>query len=113
MAQAWNILYHINGILYRLKFSDTASLDWERVFKDETGYDLAMSEGRNTKRDKKLMSLRKVQHQGRDYDITPHVKYGNQEPKTVRVHFALDEEARKIIIGYVGPHIPNATTKPF
>ena len=110
ISETWEILRYLNNVLYRLKFEDEKA-ELEKSFRDATGYDLAMSEGANTKRDKKLMSLRQVQHAGRDYDITPHVKHGNQAPKMVRVHFDFDEELKKIIVGYIGPHIPNATTK--
>lgn len=109
--EAWEMLRHLNGLMYRLKFEEEDQRDWERVFQDETGYELAMSEGRNTKKDRKLMDLRKLQHGGAEYDITPHLKYGNQEPKMVRVHFAFDESRKKIMVGYIGPHMENATSR--
>jgi hypothetical protein len=84
---------------------------WEKTFREKTGYELAMSEGKQTQDDKKLMRLRKIVHDGREYDITPHVKHGNVEPKLVRVHFAFDEGAKKIVVGHVGRHIPNYTSK--
>jgi len=70
-----------------------------------------MSEGRNTKRDKKLMDLRLLDFNGKQYDITPHLKHLNNEPKSVRIYFDFDEDTKKIIIGHIGRHIPNATTK--
>jgi hypothetical protein len=39
------------------------------------------------------------------------LKHGNQEPKLVRIYFAFDEETRKIVIGHIGRHIPNYTSK--
>jgi hypothetical protein len=57
------------------------------------------------------MRLRKLQYGDQEYDITPHVKHGNQEPKLVRIHFAFDEAKRKIVVGHIGRHIPNYTTK--
>ncbi len=102
----------MNDVLYRLKFVD-GQKELERSFKDETGYELAMSEGRNTKRDNKLMSLRILQVGVHEYDITPHLKHLNNEPKSVRIYFAFDENMKKIIVGHIGRHIPNATTKSF
>ena len=83
----------------------------ERSFKDETGYELAMSEGRNTKRDSKLMKLRILRIDDREYDITPHIKHLTKEPKSVRIYFAFDEDSKKVVVGHIGKHIPNFTTK--
>jgi hypothetical protein len=107
---AWEMLRHMNDSLHRMKFQDEQK-ELERTFKNETGYELAMSEGRNTKRDNKLMNLRILRVGGREYDITPHLKHLNNEPKTVRIYFAFEEEAKKIVVGHIGRHIPNATTK--
>lgn len=110
VGEAWEMLRHMNDALHRLKF-DEAQKELERAFKNETGYELAMSEGRNTKRDNKLMNLRILRVGDREYDITPHLKHMNNEPKLVRIYFAFDEEGKKIVVGHIGKHIPNATTK--
>jgi hypothetical protein len=108
--EAWEMLRHMNDALHRMKFEE-AQKELERAFKNETGYELAMSEGRNTKRDNKLMNLRLLRIGDREYDITPHLKHMNNEPKSVRIYFAFDEENKKIVVGHIGRHIPNATTK--
>lgn len=110
LGEAWEMLRHMNDALYRLKFED-GHKELERTFKNETGYELAMSEGRNTKRDNKLMSLRVLRLGDREFDITPHLKHLNNEPKSVRIYFAFDEDGKKIVVGHIGRHIPNATTK--
>jgi hypothetical protein len=109
--EAWEMLHHLNTTLWHLKFEDDSPKDLEKSFTEKTGYELAMSEGRKTKRDGKLMSLRILCVDGREYDITPHLKHQNNEPKSVRIYFAFDEEAKKIIVGHIGRHIPNATSK--
>lgn len=111
VGETWEMLRHLEVCMYRLRFVDEGQKDLERTFRDETGYDLAMSEGAKTKQDKKLMRLRKIEHGGREYDITPHVKHLNNEPKAVRIYFAFDEDAKKIVVGHIGRHIPNATSK--
>jgi hypothetical protein len=110
VGEAWEMLRHMNDTLHRLKF-DEGQKELERSFKNETGYELAMSEGRNTQRDNKLMNLRILRVDDREYDITPHLKHMNNEPKSVRIYFAFDEESKKIVVGHIGKHIPNATTK--
>ncbi len=108
--EAWQMLIHLSATLHPLKFEGEEK-DFEGAFKAKTGFDLAMTEGKMTKDDAKLMRLRKLQHGGKEYDITPHVKHGNQEPKLVRIHFDFDETKRKIVVGHIGRHIPNYTTK--
>lgn len=108
--EAWQMLLHLNETLHPLKFEGEEN-DFEKAFKAKTGFDLAMTEGKMTKDDGKLMRLRKLQYGDQEYDITPHVKHGNQEPKLVRIHFAFDEAKRKIVVGHIGRHIPNYTTK--
>ncbi len=109
--EAWEMLLHLNYSMCHLKFEDTSSKDLEKAFKEKTGYDLAINEGKVTQKDKKLMRLRTLVYNGKEYDITPHLKHQNNEPKSVRIYFAFDDDAKKIIIGHIGRHIPNATTK--
>lgn len=109
--KAWDMLYAMATHLYNMKFEGSKNIDFEAVFKERSGYDLAMTEGRNTKRDTRLMNLRKVKHDGKVYDITKHVKFGNKGNKILRIHFDFDEELKKIIIGHVGPHLDNASTR--
>lgn len=108
--EAWEMLRHLNESMYRIKFEEGGK-EIERAFKDFTGFEVAMTEGSKTKTDKKLMSLRRLVHEGKEYDISPHVKHGNKEPKLVRIYFAFDEAGKRIIVGHIGRHIPNATTK--
>jgi hypothetical protein len=110
ISQTWEMLRYMNNVLYQIKFEDELK-DLEGEFKSRTGYELAMSEGRNTKRDKKLMGLRLLDHNGKQYDITPHLKHLNEEPKAVRIYFDFDEATKKIIVGHIGKHITNATSK--
>ncbi|MEI8290677.1 MAG: hypothetical protein WCH99_14510 [Verrucomicrobiota bacterium] len=110
ISEAWEMLGHLNEAMYRTKFEE-GSKEIEKTFQDRTGYEVAMKEGPNTKNDKKLMDLRKLIHGGKEYDISPHLKHGNKEPKLVRIYFAFDEDGKKIVVGHIGRHIPNATTK--
>jgi hypothetical protein len=107
---AWEMLRHLNDTMYRIKFEECGA-ELEKTFHDRTGYEVAMKEGPKTKNDKKLMGLRKMTFGDKEYDISPHVKYGSQEPKLVRIYFAFDEEGKKIVVGHIGKHIPNATSK--
>lgn len=110
IAQAWSCMWAISTDLHALHF-DKTTLDIEREFKAIKGFELSLKEGRQTNRNSDLMKLRKLEHNGDVYDITPHVKAGgNKEPKCLRVYYAPDSNSRKIIIGHCGAHLDNATT---
>lgn len=109
--KAWEMLMHMAGALYELKFETAESIDIARLFEERTGFEYARTEGRQTKANKALCNSRKISVDGKEYEIWPHICHGNREPKMIRIHFAFDDELKKIVIGYVGPHMPNATTR--
>ena len=108
--QAWQILRAMATVLYKLIFEDRSG-DLESSFKEQTGFDLAMTEGRQTKRDSTLMKLRKDRYDNKEIDITPHVKYGNKAPNLLRVHFYPDNERQLLVIGHCGEHLDNFSTR--
>jgi len=109
---AWECLYALATVLHPLLFDERdQNIDLERVFKEKTGFDLGMSEGRSTKKDRKFMKLRQDVFEGRTIDITPHVKIGNKEPRLLRVHFFVDDEQKRIVIGHCGGHLDNFSTR--
>ena len=59
------------------------------------------------------MAQRMDSYDGREIIIEPHVAKGNREgdPNFIRVYFAYDSVSRKIIIGHVGRHLDNYTTR--
>lgn len=111
LDHAWKILYHIGTTLYDIKFGGQPAGDIEKRFKELSGYEYAKSEGPKTKGNSRLNQSRKIEHNGREYELWPHVKYGNEEPKLIRVYFDYDDDLKKIVVGHVGPHLDNATTR--
>lgn len=89
------------------------SSDIEEDYKTRTGWTLKRGEGKMTRKDKKLMAQRIDSYEGREINIEPHVANGNKEsdPDFIRVYFAYDGVTRKIIIGHVGKHLDNYTSK--
>jgi hypothetical protein len=53
-----------------------------------------------TKRDNRLIALRKDLYEGNEIDITPHVKHGDTEPEILRIHFYVDREKQRIVVGH-------------
>lgn len=109
---AWECLWAMATTMHSMFFAeDTQGVDLERRFKELSGFDLAMSEGRSTKKDKKFMNLRRDVYDGKTVEIVPHVKVGNKEPRLLRVHFHLDHDREIIAIGHCGGHLDNFSTR--
>lgn len=109
LDKAWEMLTHLAMTLYEMKY-EGGTLN-KNMFKQKSGYDLAMAEGRMTQRDSGLMNLRKIVYEGAEYDITPHIKWGNKEPNCLRLYFAFVEKEKKILIGHFGEHLQNYTSQ--
>ena len=107
---AWECLYAVATVLPRLAFEEF-SKDLPSLFRSQTGFELSLTEGKMTKKDSALMSLREITFDDRQWNMSPHIKYGTRSPKCLRVHFALDDDAQRVIIGYCGDHIKTAGTR--
>ncbi len=111
LDRAWDILHHVATTLYDLKFGDGKSGDIASQFQHISGFEYAKTEGKQSKADASICASRQITVNGKEYEIWPHIKWGTKPPKTLRVHFAFCEETKKIVIGYVGEHMRNATTR--
>lgn len=109
--EAWEILFHLSTTLFDLKFRTDEPGDIAKRFQEISGFEYCKTEGGKTKKDSTLSKLRIIKHEGSKYEIWPHIKKGNKSPKMIRVHFAFDEENERVIVGYVGLHMPNSTTR--
>ena len=107
---AWKMLDSVGSILFDMKFGDAHSPFSDTGFQQRAGFELAMTEGRMTKRDAALARSRTLTYNGKDYDFTPHIKYGNRPPKCLRLHFAFMEEEKKILICHLGDHLENRSS---
>jgi len=110
LALAWTILFDLCTKLHPLLF-DSQSRNLEDDFSAVSRFPLAMSEGKQTKKDSKLMKERKILFEGRELDIAPHLKYGNKPPKMLRLHFYVDGDSRRFIVGFLGEHLENYTSR--
>ena len=111
--EAWEMLSDLSRLVYDMKFKPPKDFsgDFEAYFNAKSRYELTMTETAATKKDKALMDLRQVECGGKAFDVTPHIKWGSKEPKLLRIHFAFDEERKKIVIGFVGQHLRTAGTR--
>ena len=111
LGTAWECLWAIAENLYELFFSSDETVDIAKIFKDETGFELALREGRQTNKNPKYARIRKREYKGQSIDITPHVKWGTKKNKVLRIHFCVDHENRCLVIGHCGGHLDNYSTQ--
>ncbi|MCA9211958.1 MAG: hypothetical protein KDB27_02740, partial [Planctomycetales bacterium] len=110
VMKAWEMCFDLVTKGHHL-FFETDGGDKEKLYKEQTGIDMAMTEGKQTKKDSRLMDLRQLEFDGHQHDMTPHLKYDNKPEKLIRIHFAIDNDNKRLIIGHVGPHLENATSR--
>ena len=108
---AWKMAYSLAAVLHPLVYDDGESRLEELFNAKVSEMSLALNETGTTRRDAALMALRRLEHDGASWDITPHLKYGNRNPKMLRLHFAFDKEKRRFIVGHFGDHLDTASTR--
>jgi uncharacterized protein YfcZ (UPF0381/DUF406 family) len=111
LAIAWEMVFGLAAKLHDLIFVNESKKLEDDFGQSFSTFELAMSEGKQTKKDSRLMALRRIAHGGEEIDITMHIKYGNKKPKMLRLHFAIKREAKKLIVGHFGDHIENYSTR--
>ena len=112
--ETYDILRSIAMVLWPMYFeeNETQPGDIERDFRSQTGYEISFSESSQTNKNPKLMKLRKRIYDGREIDISPHVKgTSGKRTEPLRVHFAVDDATKKIVIGHCGAHLDTAGTR--
>jgi hypothetical protein len=105
----WNALWKLYYVLHPQVFDGDASVDLEGLFRRE-GLDLAMSEGKLTKKNSHLMRQREDTYQNRKISIAPHLKFSSKG-EYLRIYFAIDRESRRFVIGEVTDHLDTAGTQ--
>ena len=111
LAIAWEMAFGVATKLHDLIFVDESNNLEDDFGQSFSTFELALSEGKQTKKDARLMALRKIPYAGEEIDITMHIKYGNKKPKMLRLHFAIKRETRKLIVGHFGDHMENYSTR--
>jgi hypothetical protein len=108
----WRCLRAMATDLYPLVLDqDPPAANAADHFKSRTGFELTWTEGKETKKDNRLMAARRLKYDGQDVDITPHLKWGNRPPKCLRVHFYVDRRKRLLVIGHCGDHMDTYGTR--
>jgi hypothetical protein len=106
---AWRLLRAMALVLHDIYME--GAVDIARSFRDQSGFDLALGEGASTRNDIELMRSRFVEHAGTVVDVGAHTKYGNREPRLLRVHYAFCAHCVRIVVGHCGDHLETAGTR--
>jgi hypothetical protein len=107
---AWEMLCDLDQELWKLVFQEQ-HCDIEHRFQSISKFTYAKTEGKGTADNSKLAQLRKFTFEGKEYEMWSHLKYGNKSGKQLRIYFAYDQDKKRIIVGYIGDHMDNATTR--
>jgi hypothetical protein len=113
LPQVWKLLWSVPNVLHGLLFDGAKSGSLPKAFHNSTGFELAMSEGSTTNKDRKLARQRVVDYHGSSLDMSPHIKYGDAPPRCLRVHFAPYREGEQqiVVVGHCGDHQETAGTR--
>lgn len=109
MSAVWRCLWSLPTVLHRL-FFECSGIDVVKQYREQSGFEMAMSEGRTTQSNPRLMRLRRDVFEGTEIDFTPHVKYGT-DPRAMRVYFHVDRDRRRLVVGHCGDHLDTAGTQ--
>jgi hypothetical protein len=107
----WRALWAMVHELHDLVFTEENPGDIEQKFREQTGIEMSMTEGSSTKKDKKLMQLRKDRFRGAEIDITPHIKLHQGANRYFRIYFGILNEERLLVIGECSNHMTTAGTR--
>ncbi len=118
LHDTWECLVALHEVLWPLHFDDADVVDEERKvhripaqFSARTGIDYSVNESAMTNRDSNLMRQRRITVDGRAYDFSAHLKVGNKAKDALRIHFAVDEDKKRILVWHCGEHLDTAGTR--
>jgi hypothetical protein len=109
LEKAWSLLRTI-PCLHRIIFQEESG-DKKKMFNNETGFDLSMTEGKTTKANTRLIQERTRSYNGQNIECLAHIGFGSKPDNLLRIHFYVDNEQEKIVIGHCGEHLENASSR--
>lgn len=110
--EVYRLLRSMACSLWSILFSGEAPGNIESQFREETNIELSLRETGQTNNDSNLVRLRKRTYCGQEVDITPHVKgSSSSRGDALRIHFYIDRENKKIVIGHCGGHLRTSGTR--
>jgi len=118
LYQTWESLVQLHEVLWPLHFGQKEDQEREKraqtipaTFYHETGIEYAINESSMTNKDSNLMRQRRAVIDGKEYDFSAHLKIGNKEKDAVRIHIAIDDDKKRILVWHCGGHLDTAGTR--
>jgi hypothetical protein len=111
VAGFWEAMWAMVYDLHKLFFETEGKAgDIEKQFKELTGIDMSMTEGSQTKADRRLMKKREDSYEGESVDIAPHIKLrsGSQH---FRIYFGVVRSKKLLVVGECTDHLETAGTR--
>lgn len=111
LDEQWQVVSSVATKLWPLYFEGDCG-DVAAAYKQASGYDLALTEGKLTKADARMMRLRQRTYHGETIDVTPHIKGRDSSPAmALRLHYHVDRKRQLIVIGHCGAHLTTYGTQ--
>lgn len=112
LEEEWKIISAAANELWDVCFDSSLEGMIDDAFYSRTGVELSMTEGVATRSNPQFMKLRDRFYLGKTVRCEPHLKgRGKGVPNDYfRLHFYIDRDNRKIVIGHCGSHLKSAAT---
>ena len=114
IRMVWKCLQSMASVLHELHFPPDGAVKEDGSlltrFEARTPFKLGVTESSQTKKDAKLMKLRKGTYKAEEIDVAAHVKYDSGS-RFLRVHYHPHQEDRLIVIDHCGDHLDTAGTR--
>lgn len=109
-GEVWAVLRSVAVTLHSLLFVERER-GLSNAFRDRTGYELALRDSKGANRNPDQKAERMVEYEGAVRDATMHIKgRGVRKGESLRVHFFVDYDKKKIIIAHCGEHLTTDRT---
>ena len=109
-GEVWAVLRSVSVTLHSLLFCERER-GLANAFRDRTGYELALRDAKGANRNAAQKAERMVMYEGTQRDATMHIKgRGTRKGESLRVHFFVDYDKKKIVIVHCGEHLTTDRT---
>lgn len=109
-GEVWAVLRSVAVTLHSLLFQERER-GLANAFRDRTGYELALRDSKGANRNPAQKAERMVEYEGAQRDATMHIKgRGVRKGESLRVHFFVDYDKKKIVIVHCGEHLTTDRT---
>ena len=109
-GEVWAVLRSVAVTLHSLLFVERER-GLANAFRGRTGYELALRDSKGANRNPDQKAERMVEYEGAVRDATMHIKgRGVRKGESLRVHFFVDYDKKKIIIAHCGEHLTTDRT---